>query len=437
MFFSAHVPLALLMNQVREVGTLHALLTLGAGLWYALLGRDVVKVALVGAYITGAEVLWRMVDAGVIWEFGKYATIATFAIGIVRLHGLKGTKLPLVYFLVMLPSGILTLSELGLDDARDQVSFNLSGPLALMVCAWFFSQVRLSTEQLQRLFLVAIGPIVGIATIALYSTFTAVSIRWSDESNFVTSGGFGPNQVSNALGLGALLAFVFIRQGKVSRFLQALMFAAVLVFGTLSALTFSRSGLYNAGAAAAVLLLFSIRDRAALVRVGLSLVALFLLVDNFILPNLQEFTGGAILTRFQDTGLTHRQEIAEADLQVWMHNPLFGVGPGMAKEARALFLDPVAAHTEVTRLLAEHGFFGLIAFLLLLVMSYQNYRRAQGTAQKGFVAAMVVWTMLFMLNSAMRLVAPALIFGLTFGYLPADDGVNHAQTSAGLATALV
>ncbi len=427
-FLVVHIPLALLMNQVREVATLHAFLTLGVGLWYAALGRDPVKVAFVGAYITGAEVLWRMTDAGVFWEFGKYATVAILIIAILRFHGLKGAGLPIVYFLVLLPSAILTISGLDPEDARGQISFNLSGPLALMACAWFFSQLKLTTAQLQKLFLMAIGPIVAIGTITLYGTLTASSIQWVNDSISTTSGGFGPNQVSNMLGLGALLAFMYIRQGKATRYLQPLLFAAVLAFGTLSALTFSRSGLYNAGAAVAVLLLFSIRDRASLVRTGLTLVVIFLAVDNLILPRLEEFTGGAILTRFQDTTLTHRQEIAEADLQIWANNPVFGVGPGMAKDARDLLLGPAAAHTELSRLLAEHGIFGLLGLLLLLFMSARNIRGAQTAAQKGWVAAMIVWTLLFMANSAMRMVAPALVFGLTFARLIPEERLEDAQS---------
>lgn len=425
-FLVAHIPLALLINQVREIGTLHALLTLGIGLWYAALGRDPVKVAFVAGYITGAEVLWRMADAGVFWEFGKYATIAVFSIAILRFQGLKGAGLPIIYLLVLLPSAILTISELDLDDARGQISFNLSGPLALAVCAWFFSRLRLTTRQLQRLLLIAVGPIVAIGTIALYGTLTAASIRWVNDSMSATSGGFGPNQVSSMLGLGALLALMYIRQGSANRHMQAVILIAALAFGTLSALTFSRSGLYNAGAAVAILLLFSIRDRASLVRMGLAIAVIFLVADSFILPRLEEFTGGAFLTRFQDTNLTHRGEIAWADLQVWADNPLFGVGPGMAKGARELLIGPTAAHTELSRLLAEHGLFGLIALLLLLVMSARNIRRAQTPAQKGLVAAMVVWTLLFMLNSAMRLVAPALVFGLAFALLlPKDEEADE------------
>lgn len=420
-FLAAHIPLALLMNQVPAVGTLHALLALGVGLWFAALGRDPLKAAFVGAYIMGAEVLWRMTTAGVFWEFGKYATIAIFAVAILRFHRLKVEGLSVVYFLLLLPSAILTLSSLDISNARAQISFNLSGPLALMVCAWFFAGLKLNAGQLRELLLLVVGPVAGICTIALYSTLAAKSIQWVDDSVATTSGGFGPNQVSGMLGLGALLAFIYIWQGRANRWLQFVMFVTILVFGTQSALTFSRSGLYNAGAALAVLLLFSIKDRAALLRTALALAIVFLAVNSFILPVLERFTGGAIVTRFRDTNLTNRGDIAAADLQIWANNPLFGVGPGMARDARGLLVGYSAAHTELSRLLAEHGVFGLTALLLLLLMSARNMRRARTARERALVATMLVWTLFFMLNSAMRLVAPSFLFGLTFATIALDS----------------
>src|SRR5262245_60410610 len=68
-----HAPLAILMKGSPRLATIHALGALALGLWWAGPGRRFDRVAYVGAYITGAEVLWRMCDAYVVWEFGKYA----------------------------------------------------------------------------------------------------------------------------------------------------------------------------------------------------------------------------------------------------------------------------------------------------------------------------------------------------------------------------
>src|SRR5215212_5421371 len=74
-FLIAHIPLAFLLRQSAALATLHALATLGIGLLWACFDRRQERTVYVIAYITGAEVLWRMTDARVFWEFGKYAIV--------------------------------------------------------------------------------------------------------------------------------------------------------------------------------------------------------------------------------------------------------------------------------------------------------------------------------------------------------------------------
>jgi O-antigen ligase len=117
-----------------------------------------------------------------------------------------------------------------------------------------------------------------------------------------------------------------------------------------------------------------------------------------------------------------------ADIEIWRDNPLFGVGPGMAKGMRGLYYSRAgtnSAHTEFTRLLSEHGLLGVSALLLLLWMGARNLLRARTTKGKALVGSMMAWSCLYMLNAAMRLVAPAFTFGLMFATFSEDfDPVN-------------
>ena len=216
------------------------------------------------------------------------------------------------------------------------------------------------------------------------------------------------------LGLGLLFAFIYVLREKQDRILRLVMLVGVIVFATLSALTFSRSGLYNAGAAAIAFGLASARDGRTLLRMALVAGVLFVVADGYIIPRLEQFTKGQLSVRFQDIALGQRADIAEADLQIWAKHALFGVGPGMAKEYRNLASGPAAAHTELSRMLAEHGTFGLLAMIILAVMGFRNLRYASTVQDRALVAALLVWTLFFFLNSAMRMVAPSFIFGLTY-----------------------
>ena len=74
-------------------------------------------------------------------------------------------------------------------------------------------------------------PIIGILTLAVYSTLTATTINFGSESVFVTSGGYGPNQVSALLGLGAFLLIMWMIQTnkKGGRFFSILLVLALVI----------------------------------------------------------------------------------------------------------------------------------------------------------------------------------------------------------------
>jgi O-antigen ligase len=131
---------------------------------------------------------------------------------------------------------------------------------------------------------------------------------------------------------------------------------------------------------------------------------------------LDRFTQGALAARYKNTQLTNRDHLAAADLEIWLENPVLGVGTGQAAFHRGQILDVemVASHTEFARLLAEHGIFGIAAGLLLFFMAWSNLRRARSVAAKATVAAALAWAFLFMAGSGMRLVAPSFMFGLSF-----------------------
>jgi O-antigen ligase len=112
----------------------------------------------------------------------------------------------------------------------------------------------------------------------------------------------------------------------------------------------------------------------------------------------------------------------QEEFQVWLKNLIFGVGPGMASSYRMLgdMRINVASHNEFTRMLAEHGVFGLAAIVLLISMAAHNFRQAASRAQQGMAAAFVVWTFAGMAYMALRLAAPAFLFGLSGAALCAD-----------------
>jgi O-antigen ligase len=435
-FLAGNAVMALVMRGAPMVATAHAVVTLLVGFWLASSGHSLHRVAYVAAYVVGAEVLWRMSDAATFYEQGKYAVVAIFVVALLRNGRLRPPAAYLGCFALLLPSVMLTLSAETTEEARQQLSFNLSGPLTLFVCAWFFWFVRLTSTERYYLFLALLGPVFGLAIVTLTSTMSRQEIAFGIQSNFATSAGFGPNQVSAMLGLGALIAFLIVMERGLGRGTRLLMIAMTLFLGAQSALTFSRGGLYAAGGAVVLASLYLMRD----VRTRVTLVpvvgVLILAVHYFLFPYLNAFTGGALSERFHDTDLTSRDELIRADLDIWRDNPLLGVGPGESRNYRTVYKlvrvqqiarpDPtgrarftlrgqeraVESHTEFSRLLSEHGLFGLGSLVFLMVCAIRSLRMPRPAHEQAVAIAMIAWSVLFMSSNAMRLAAPSFMFAV-------------------------
>jgi O-antigen ligase len=409
-WFVLHVGLALAMHRYALVATGHALLTYLAGL-VVVAGRRPQRVVHVAAYIVGAEVLWRMTGAAVFWEFGKYATASLFLLAACRIPS-RGRALLLsaLYFALLLPSIWVTMSTLDSSVVVGEISFNLSGPFLLAVSCVLFANLRPGSVDLRVTAAAMLGPIAGIATLTSY-TLLSTQIVFGRGSNFESSGGFGPNQVSSALGLGAVAAVAVGMAAKSKLSVRVSMLGFGLTLISLSALTFSRGGLYTALASCFVGGLALASDRRARLRLLLASVLFVGLAGYWVLPRLISYTQGALGARLASTDPTRRDQLARGDLEAWREHPLLGTGPGGSQRYHE---ESITAHTEYSRLLAEHGVFGLAALAVLVLLGVDAFRRARSRERRAIVLALFTWSLLFMIHAAMRLAAPAFLFGMAF-----------------------
>ena len=413
LFLLIHLPLALTFRAMESVPRMIALGVLGLGVWWATLGRRPVWAVAAASYIAGAEILWRMSGTGLFWEFGKYGASLVLLLTFLRLPDRRTTYWGALFYLaLLLPSAAITLQELSPSLARDALSFNLSGPFSLAVAILLFSSVQASSIDLELVVFSLLAPTLGVLSICAYSTLTAGGITFYAESNYVTSGGFGPNQVSALLGLGALLSLLLALQ-SVQAWRRWAFLGLTLWFLVQGVLTFSRGGVLNAVICIGFLLIHLVRQPRVRVTALAVLLLFTFLGATVIFPRLNEYTGGALQERYSSTATGVRQTLVEEELALWKENPVLGVGPGMSKYHRTSFLGmEVASHTEFTRLLSEHGTFGLLALLALLAIAGFAYLRAPSALEKAWVSAFSGWAFIEMSHSAMRIVAISFLFGL-------------------------
>ncbi len=407
-----HVPVGAVALSSPLFAGLHALAVFAVGLIVAAAGK-LANVAVICAYIATSEVLWRMARAPIPYEYGKYATVAICLMALLRLG--KAARIrwqPIIYFVVLLPSSLSILSDESVSATRviQMLSFNLSGPLSLCMSIWLFSQVPMGEKGLRRTATALVIAAVAVASATLYGTLTATDLTFNTESNFATSGGFGPNQVSTTLGLGALVGFMRTVDDRTSLAQRLTMLASTLFLLVQTAMTFSRGGLYAAAAAALFGGLILVRQR----RARRSLAAAVLVVaasGSLILPQLNVFTDGMLRARFAEIGTTNRVQLIREDLELWMANPIFGIGPG-ASESRRVVNTGGIGHTEPTRLLAEHGSLGLAALFVLFALGVQVLTRRMPTNDRAYRWAFVVWSAASMMHAAMRIQAIGFVLGL-------------------------
>jgi hypothetical protein len=410
-----HIPLAIANELDAAVSTFHALLIFGVGLIVAIRAKSPENIVVFGAYITGVEVLWRMTRSEVFWEFGKYATIALMVLVLVRFRYTRIPTVALLYILPMLPSLILTFSVVPLNTAAQYISGALSGPLALMVAIWFFSYARIDLRLFRRTLFGLIIPIVGMAALSTYFLITRPDIRFGMESVAEVTGGYNPNQASSILGLGVLAIWLLLLYTKTDLVRRVVLLALGTWFAVISLLTFSRSGVFTLLLPVALLLVHSMGKREFRAR-SLALVGVsVLLFIYFLYPRLEDYTGGAFSARYTDPNLTNRDQIAFADLYTFSENALMGVGPGMSPRYRAALNGMlVGTHTEYSRVLAEHGLFGIISLLTLGALCWQTFQRsATSDVARGTTLAALSWSLVFMTHAATRIVAPSFLIGLT------------------------
>jgi hypothetical protein len=190
-------------------------------------------------------------------------------------------------------------------------------------------------------------------------------------------------------------------------------YGMVIYFLGQSSLTFSRTGVWI-GCSSIFVAAFLLMRGNAKARTLLAAMFVVCLAGYFVVyPLLDRFTGGKLSERFSETGFSGREKIANGDLQLAMEHPMMGVGLGMAQRVRSQQLGVGgAAHTEFTRLLAEHGALGLVAMAMLLGIAFLAWRNAKTPIHQAWTGAWVLYSLLFMCVTGMRLGIPALTFGL-------------------------
>ena len=378
------------------------------------------EVLIAAAYITGFEVFSRMTGGALTYEFAKYAVIMFLVIGMF-FKGFNRSSWPYIIYLFLLVPGVM-FSAINLNyesSVADAVGFNLSGPVALGISALYCYNSRITMNRLQEILLAFLLPIITTTAYLFLYTPDIRDVITNTASNFAASGGYGPNQVATVLGLGMFV--LFTRLFIVKNYFVNLIDLTLLVLVTYRGIvTFSRGGIITAAICAVLFMMVyflhsEARERSRLLpKVGLIAA---LIAFTWIFSSLTTF--GLIDKRYANQDAAGREkedltsgriEILNSELEAFYEYPVTGIGVGKVKEYRMAKTGvKSASHNEMSRLLSEHGLFGMFAIILLLIVPLVFRMRNR---RNFYLFSFLAFWFFTINHSSMRIAAPAFIYGL-------------------------
>lgn len=374
-------------------------------------------------YYGALEVLLRVTGGTIGYEMGKYSLIYFLTLGLFLNHG-KGKKNIWILFIILLLPGLI-LTDWSTKNMSELVRFTISGPILIAVSAYYFIGKEFGWDDYKKILRNILLPILALSIVLILETPDLSTINFRSQSNFATSGGFGPVHVSSILGLGLLILLVNILLKRVILqywWIDIIIWLLVLYRALL---TFSRSGVYAAAAVGLLIILslFSEKQlRQQTQKYFIWLIFAFVLLA-VIWNKVNTVTGGMAYNRYtgrnsagvklQDIS-TNRTLLIKQEVELFSQNPLFGIGVGMTPVVRKqLYNNPSSSHTEYTRLLAEHGILGVILLIILVSAPIKHYRETTGLTRLFFII-FAGYSLIIMLPASTRTALPLFIYGLSF-----------------------
>lgn len=376
---------------------------------------------LFSGYMVGIEVMLRMTNANVFWEFGKYTVIVLFGLGMIIENRPKNIPKPMVLFILLLLPAIIINDSDSFQIWRKEIAFNVSGLFSLAISTIYFYRREFNKDEIKRLFFLIILPIISTVVVMFFKQGNFSNIVFENLANFQTSGGFGPNQVSTILGLGVVLvglSILFKLPIVKKQLYNYILLGVFLIFGLL---TFSRGGMIAAVIALGIgwLLYFFKKQNKKLTDIfrGIAIISLFLFAWDII----SDMTNDIIFDRYASTidddgsfDFTNRIKIFNSELEIFNDNFWFGVGVGQSGILHRNYSlgSYGVTHTEFGRMLAEHGLLGFINIIILLFLPVRIFYFEKNINNQIFLLVFVSLSFLTMFHSAMRLAMPGFIYGL-------------------------
>lgn len=370
------------------------------------------------AYFASLEMIMRTTHGNILYESGKYGVILFMILGILLSSTQKRYNIWWIFIMLLLPGLLIT-------NHFESARFALSGPIALAISAVYFAGRYVCWEDYKKIIKCLIMPVIGLCVVLTLKTPDFSKIVFTANSMYATTGGAGPVHISGILG-GALLLMLIMILINSPLFFNRLVSVGISVYiGLRLLLSFSRAGLFSCIISLFIVLWQLVKNKyLEIERTKLVGYIGILFIFSFSLWHVvNNITGGMAYNRFsgRDTAgnvkadiSTGRGDLFNQEIQMFLDNPFTGIGAGEVVTVRnVMYSSKQPSHTEYSRLLAEHGFFGLIDLIILIVFPIFWYKKTNGLSRIFFLANMS-YALLILFPSSTRIMFPLFLYGLSF-----------------------
>lgn len=368
------------------------------------------------SYLISFELLDRMAKTSpyMPYEIGKYFLVIAGILGLFSL----GVRYSTGIWMALLVTPAVFYDFSGIRPNYDIINTYLA-PLAVGLGIAFSYRLTISYTQFNQILKLIWWATIASLVFTYIKTPDFENISFSLKANSDTTAGHSSNQVSTVLGLGMFLSFytVFKRLNfSGNRILDMLILFGFTFQGLLS---FSRGGMI-VGVVGIMLLLFvsesNRHEKNKSKSITIGIFVFIALYGAFEIAN--NISGGNLLLRYQgetagtlrgtkevtvDHFVTGRLGIFEKDIDLWIKHPLTGVGAGSSRFLRDEERMGVAAHVELSRLLADHGLPGLIYAIFFFVrLPLHIFKTNDKSAHRIILLALMTIAILSTFHAAMR-----------------------------------
>ena len=186
-------------------------------------------------------------------------------------------------------------------------------------------------------------------------------------------------------------------------------------------ITFSRGGMITGFVMIATLIgvTFFFISQANRIRM-LIMIGFVALIFSVAWSFSSEQTNGLIEKRYsnkdaagreKEDKLSGRGELAEDEFETFKRHPIIGVGVGRSMEQRFERTgEIIASHSEITRMISEHGSLGILGLMILFLTPLVLYLDNKYNV---YLLSCLIFWLLTINHAAMRLAAPAFMYSLS------------------------